>query len=276
MSNEATLEKSIKNRYWFDDKQHIHLLDGRPLIGTTTAINVLGKTLTWWASGMACEVMGWRNPKNVSVAEIDTAATEALANIKGMGLEDYIKLLNKAYRAHNDTLKKKADTGTDLHSMLEDFIKGQIRGVNIKDSKPSERITDFVVWSEKNVEKFVFSEAHCYSESKWVGGIPDFGYIDKQNKFVLGDFKSSKVAYFNHWVQVGGYHCQIEENGLYNADGSVLLSRQSLPQISYHAIFCAGKSLAKPFFNLATARTRRAFNYVLEMYKEKLFFEKED
>lgn len=276
MPQESTLEKPVRNRYRFDDKQHIHLLDGRPLIGTTTALNVLGKTLTWWASGLACETMGWRNPKKDSVEKIESSARESLEKIKEMGLEDYIRLLNTAYRAHSQTLKKKADAGTDMHSVLEDFIKSQISGVSVEDSKPSEQITDFVVWSEKNVKKFVFSEAHCFSESAWVGGVADFGYIDKQGKFVLGDFKSSKEAYFNHWVQAGGYHRQIEENGLYNADGSVLIARKDLPPIDYHAIFCAGKSLAEPFFNYDTARTRRAFEYCIRLYQEKLFFEKED
>jgi len=267
------------NKYRFLADKHIHQIyqngEWKNLIGTTKALDVLGKTLTWWASGMACEVFGWRNPKKSSVDEIENSAAEALNNITSMNIDDYIKLLNKAYRAHKDNLYKKAGEGTDLHLALEDFIKSQINGVSIEDSKPSERITDFVIWSEKNVKRFIFSEAHCYSESLWVGGISDFGYIDKQGMFVLGDFKSSKDAYFNHYVQLGGYHRQIEENGLYDIDGNVLIARKDLPLIVYHAIFCAGKSLAEPFFMFDTARTRRVFEYCVRLYQEKLFFEKE-
>ena len=50
-------------KYRFEKEQHIHLLDERPLIGTTTALSVLNKPLTWWASGLAVEALGWYNTK---------------------------------------------------------------------------------------------------------------------------------------------------------------------------------------------------------------------
>ncbi len=39
--------------YQFDDKQHLHLLDGKPLTGTSSVGNVLSKPLTWWSAELS-------------------------------------------------------------------------------------------------------------------------------------------------------------------------------------------------------------------------------
>jgi hypothetical protein len=60
------------NRYQYIEKgewngtpaSHLHLLDNKPLIGTTTAGKVLAKQgLPWWASACAVKTLGWTDPK---------------------------------------------------------------------------------------------------------------------------------------------------------------------------------------------------------------------
>jgi hypothetical protein len=88
----------------------------------------------------------------------------------------------------------------------------------------NERIKPFIEWSEKNVKRFLWSEAHCYDDSPdmWVGGIFDFMAELNTGELILGDFKSSPKPYLSQWLQAGGYVLQIEKNGIFDKDGNLL------------------------------------------------------
>ena len=252
--------------YRFDEANHYHSLDGKPLIGVSTAISILSKELTWWASGMACGELGWLNSKITAQEARLVSATKKLEQIKAMTPTEYLLLLDSAYKAHSVRKKKAADSGTDMHSLLENYIVSCMTNGSKATDK---RIEPFARWAEANVERFLFSEMHCYSEVLHAGGIADFGYIDKKGKKVLGDFKSAAAAYWNMWCQVGGYHTLIEENGGYTRTGDKVMEPTGF---HYHAIFAERAGLDKPFFNHETQRARRAFGHCVELYKEKLFF----
>jgi hypothetical protein len=205
-------------RYEFKEKEHLHLLDGKPLTGTSSVGSVLAKPLTWWASGLACEVFGWVNPKYNTDKKVDTKAEKGLALIKGLTLGGYKTLLNKAYRAHQDSLGKSMKKGTDLHAELERYVKNTMHN-RMPTPVYNDRILPFIEWAEKNVKKFLWSEAHCYDEELWVGGISDTGVELKDGKMAIIDFKSSKDAYPTHYIQCAGYAIQIEKNGLWSQDG---------------------------------------------------------
>ena len=69
------------------------------------------------------------------------------------------------------------------------------------------------------MQKFLWSEKHCYSESLWVGGISDCEFAVLTNgRTAIIDFKR-KGCYFSQFVQIGGYACQIGSNGLFNSEG---------------------------------------------------------
>lgn len=206
------------NRYKFDETQHLHTLDGKALTGTSTALKVLSKPLSWWASGKALELMGWTATKAEKQSRIDAAAN-VLGNIKKMGVKEYLALIDKAYRNHKDSLDKSASKGTDLHAELERYIKWIMSGKKGLYT-PNERIVPFVEWSEKNVKKFLWSEAHCYSERLWTGGIADAGAILNDDSVTVIDFKSSKEAYTSQFIQCAGYALALEENGLFDKDGN--------------------------------------------------------
>ena len=105
------------NEYRFDSERHIHLLNERPIIGTTTALGVISKPLTWWASQLACEQFGFLNPKNNPTGECDKYAQEKLDEIRKMSLGEYRKLLDRAYRAHATKLKDSAGEGRTITMM---------------------------------------------------------------------------------------------------------------------------------------------------------------
>lgn len=262
---------AIDVAFRFDPVEHMYTLRGKPIIGTTTALKVLSKELTWWASGMACTEFGWLHPKKNGKNEVIKAARAMHDNIIGMPFTDYLALLDKAYRAHNTRKETAKDSGKDMHSLLEGFIKCQMEGR--PELLPDPRIQPFRDWAKKNVKRFLFSEMCCFSEALWCAGTADFGYEDMEGNFVLGDFKSSAEAYFSYWCQCGGYDLGISENGGFNMRGDKIFTLEK--PFSYYAIFAERAGLDKPFIGRDTARLRRAFSYVVNLYREQLFFTEE-
>lgn len=206
--------------YRFDKAEHLHTLDGKPLTGTSTVTNVLNKPLTWWASGKAVESLGWTNPKVVKGKDREDHASPYFNSIKNIDIKEYVKMLDKAYRAHNEYKKDAADKGTDLHAELEAFVKDSIAGqVGIY----PEQIIPFITWSKENVDRFLVSEGHCYSRDLWTGGITDAIAVMKNGKNAVIDFKSAKAVYTSHVIQTGGYALEVESNGIFDAEGNQVM-----------------------------------------------------
>ena len=250
------------NRYRFNEEEHVHLLDGKPLQGTSTVTSIIAKVLTWWASGCAVTELGWTNPKTTDEKKRIEVATNYLDSIKLLSPIEWLKKLDSAYSAHSKTLKKSATKGSDLHYELEKWVKGQISGNPIE---PDEKILKFVQWAEKNVKRFIASEVHCYSETYWLGGICDVIWEMNDGTIIIGDFKSAKEVYLSHFVQVAGYHLQLEENGGFDKDGNKILE---LEKVGGYAVVPFGTESGIPRFRYDTDKKVEAFKAALELYKQ--------
>lgn len=212
-------------KYRFQKQEHLHQLseDGKEwksLTGTSSVVSVLSKPLSWWASGKAVELLGWLNPKKILGDVGNTRiqrASEVLDDIVGMSAKEYLDLLDKAYKNHATSLKESASKGVNLHSELENFVKGKMGLKPVREY--DDRIQSFIKWSEENVEKYIASEANCYSERLWVGGVVDAVAEMEDGSLAIVDFKSSREAYPSQFLQASGYAIQIEENGLFSEDG---------------------------------------------------------
>jgi len=262
-----------KTRYRFDEKEHAHFLDDRPLIGTTTAMNVLAKPLTWWAAGEAVKEFGWIHEKNATREERLARSHLQKAAISLMSTESYLAKLDKAYRAH-DTLKYATATeGTDIHARCERYILYCInRNAGTPLPAPEER-TDptavFARWACEIVERFRWAEAHCYSETLWTGGISDCGAILKDGRLAIIDFKRSKAAYFSHFVQLAGYALQITQNGLFTNVGVNILEPAPIDCL---IVFPFGGG--KPQMEVLTENYWKAFQSVVHLYQMQRDFDK--
>jgi len=267
--------EEIKNRYHFDEKIHVHYLDDKPLCGTSTVESVLAKPLSWWASGKAMELLGWvnRNLEPNEALRLESS-TKVLEEIKKMGPKTYLALLDKAYKNHSVTLKDSATAGTDLHALLEKWVKSkmqnQIQGTPVCD--PEEQIMPFVDWCNKFVKRFLWSELHTYSESLWIGGITDCGVEMIDGKVGIIDFKSAKEVYFDHFVQCGGYALQLEENGGFDANGFKVFQLEH--NIDFMAIVPFGAKNIVPTLNKNGEGTtvedfKNSFKACLTIYKNK-------
>lgn len=283
----------MSNRYRFDEVAHVHSLDNKPLIGTTTALGIIGKELSWWSSGMACKEMGWlpknRDENNQEINRYDkagleerqlqriTAAGVKLTDIKLMTIKQYLTLLDTAYRAHHEHKEARAVEGTDVHKLVEDYIHFKMNGGEVvADDElfpyvPPESIQPFVRWCDKNVKRFLFSEIHCYSERLWVGGKTDFGYESIQGDYVLADVKSREKWYFSDMAQCGGYALQIIENGGLDKNGKDIF-RLDKP-FTAHAMFPITEKFKEPFISAHCQDNEDAFENAVNLYKAKQRFE---
>ena len=250
-------------KYIDEGKQHLHTLDEKPLLGTSTVVGIIAKPLTWWASGMAVGMLGWLNPKTNKPEECLERAQNALETIKGFGVEEYQGLLNKAYRAHAEKLDISAESGTDMHATLEQFVKDRMKG---KESHLEGKLKSFEVWTDENVRQFNWSEGHCFSEKLWCGGISDCGVTLKDNSLAIIDFKSSKEAYTSQFIQCAGYGLQIKENGIVNKEGESHLSPKDIPNFGAYIIVPFGAKDTTPVVKRNVEELEQAFINASKLY----------
>lgn len=263
----------FKYAYHDEDGEHLHTLDGKPLIGTSTACRVIAKPLTWWAAGQALTELGWVNAKKTTKQEQLDAAAEGLAKINALqSTEEWAKMLQRCYQAHNRTKNKAATKGTDMHAELERYVKTCIEQ---NEGRPliswthtvfaAEQVRLFAAWAVEHVEYFLWTEAHCYCENLWVGGISDCGALMKTNNIAVLDFKSSRDAYFDQFVQCAGYSIQIERNGLFDANGTRLNEFQGPIEELYVVPF--GATDPTPRQHLNVGDRQRDFVAAVTLYK---------
>lgn len=252
--------------YYFNHSEHLHTLYGKPLFGTSTVVGVIAKPLTWWASGLACEKFGWINKGNAKKGwtpkeERLAKAIGKLEEIKEMSGEDYLTLLDEAYKAHSVKLDTTADAGTNLHAELERFVKNTMEG---RMATYDDKVLPFIAWANENVEKFLWSEAHCYSKELWVGGISDCGALLKDGKTIIIDFKSSKESYQSQFIQIAGYDIQISENGLLDNQGRL---KSNIGKIDGYAIIPFGSHEFTVDYRWNTEELKDGFRSALTLYK---------
>jgi len=275
------MEKIILPYKYIDEKgEHLHTLDGQPLYGTSSVSKVIPPPLAYWAAGLAVGEFGvpdakvltkWKN-KKATPEELDALMKSCGARheeIKGMDIDSYLQLMQKAYTAHAGTLKSKAKEGTDLHAELEGYVKNTMlcQASGMKDTTVYEpRIQPFIDWASKNIKRFIWSESYCFSRVYWLGGISDVGAETNDGKYIIIDFKSAKDAYKTSFWQCVGYAIQIEENGWMTKDGEVLgtLDRP----IDYVCVVPFGAEKVEPKFYYNMEVGKQMFLHMFELYKD--------
>lgn len=260
--------------YKFLKDEHVHTLDGKPLVGTSSMASVLAKPLTYWAAGLAVEKFGWTNKGNPKSGwtpkqkRLETAGSRR-REIAELTDEQYLLLLDDAYTAHATKLKTSAEAGTDLHEVMESYVKECIEtnnGVPLGHAVGEDaKLSIFVDWALKNVKRFLWSEAHCYSRELWLGGITDCGFEDHNGEYAVLDFKSSKDVYLSQFWQCVAYAIQIEENGLYNPDGDLIMELDK--PISYVAVLPFGMEKPEVKTNVDMSGGKKCVECMVHLYK---------
>lgn len=262
----------IEPGYKFDESKHYHSLDSKPLLGCSTVVGVIAKPLTWWASGLAVAKLGWTNSKlrvdgkykTIPLSKRIEHLTPFWEKIKKLDTNGFLNLLDEAYKAHAEKLDKAADEGTDLHAELERYVKWHMSGE--KENRVFDpKIIPFIRWTEENVDKFLWSEIHCYSKELWVGGISDVGVLLKNGKAGVLDFKSSKDSYDSQFIQCAGYDLLISENGGFDSKGRKSFELQN--KIEFYAVVPFGAPKFTVDFRYNVEELREGFKSAVVLYK---------
>lgn len=282
-ANQELTSQEPKQGYYFDEKNHVHLFNGQPLIGTSSMSSVLSKPLTWWASGLAVAKFGWINKKDENgkfrtIEERIDTAWKQWEKIVRMNAEQWLDLLDDAYKAHSVKLSDSAEAGTDMHSVMEEYVKYCIKErdgipsptyqssfVNVSDSN-KEKLQILVDWSVQKVNRFIASEINCYSEKLWLGGITDCIFEDIDGKYAILDFKSSKEVYLSQFWQCCGYAIQLEENGGFTSNGVKTLSLDK--PIDYVCVLPFGMKKPEVQYNFDVKGGKEAVEAMLTLYKK--------
>ncbi len=226
------------NRYRYIDegRSHLHTLDGKPLVGTSTvakeSVNKGDGLMQWFGDHAALCALGIPMD-TIAHANLLDAYEEVQKIQDWKAKSNAMKALDAKYpdfsMARKAAIRKRdgsAKEGTMRHGELEEYIGKCIEknagrplsGLSIY----SAPVQKFIEWSLGNVEHFVFTEGHCFSEKLWLGGISDIGLVMKDGKRLVGDHKSSKSAFFDQFIQCALYDIELAENGVLDANGGKL------------------------------------------------------
>src|SRR3990167_9083115 len=195
-------------KYTFNKEKHIHELDGKPLIGVTTALSVIAKpALIQWAANMAEDYLQENWGKN--------------------GQDNWLELCKEARTAHRKKKEKAGEQGTDVHAVIEEHIREAIEknkgGISELAFSDTPQIKHFLDWARENKVKFIESEKHIYSEKLWIGGILDMVF-EMDGKRWIGDVKTGSAIYNEHFFQMAAYEMCLEEMGEKEIDSYLVIN----------------------------------------------------
>src|SRR3989344_1671686 len=182
----------------FKKSNHSYLLNGLPVPGCSYIAGILPKGfLAPWASKLAVETIERLIKPNTKYSKSELTEALALAKI--------------AHTIRKDTA---LETGTQVHALLEQFIKNDDQEIpKQEDSEVQECVNRFMEWVNKHKIEWLASELLVGSEIyKFAGTLDAIARLD--NKLVLIDFKSSKqISIGEYGLQTAGYKIALEELG---------------------------------------------------------------
>lgn len=188
----------MNKKFTFDKEKHVYELDGKPMMGVTTVLGIIAKpALIPWAVKMATEYIKAKSSSTKGEDEITYHVTESI--------------LKASKSAHRKKKEAAGDIGSDVHEAIEEWIKNKT--IPTFTDKRLGMFNKFVEWADENVGEFIESEKRLYSEKHWYAGTVDMIFKDKEGKLWIGDVKTSKAVYAEHFAQMGGYHIAYDEMG---------------------------------------------------------------
>lgn len=196
------METKETTGYTFDPLKHHHSLDGKPLMGVTTVLQVISKPqLIQWAANMATD-------------HIYALPISEEGDFVRHHKEDWYNGLKKARIAHRVKKEKGGDWGHIVHKAIEEWIKDNKLPVGLEGTQQM-AFDHFREWSATNEVKFLESEKHVYSKEYWIGGICDL-VIKMNGKKYVADIKTSSAIYNEAFFQMGAYDLCLREMDQHN------------------------------------------------------------
>jgi hypothetical protein len=185
-------EDFSKNHFYFADEE-----GKKKYTGVTTILGVIAKpALIGWAANMAVDHL-LANPTDFEGAR----------------------------KAHTKKKEAAGTHGTDTHALVEDYVKHCLRleGKPVLDMLKMEEewkpIRPVIDWAFAEVDHFLFSERPMADIETYIAGTADFGYVGKDTKRYMSDFKTSSGIYYEMYLQTAEYQHLAQVNGDAPYDG---------------------------------------------------------
>lgn len=209
--------------FTFNKEGHYYELDGKRLHGVTTVLGVIAKPmLIGWAAKQTAE---WIRENATTYHE------QPLGNEIKHGWVVWESDLQEAVKAHTKKKEAGGAKGTDLHSIVEGYVKncivagGHAFPIMLgQDTNPG--FHQFVKWACDNSVQFLASEKRVYNDDPdlWYAGTADFTCIIK-GKRLVGDLKTMKKLWDRQpFLQTAAYLMALERMGEDKFDGSVIVN----------------------------------------------------
>lgn len=198
----------METKLKFESKGHRYYLDEKPLTGVTTIIGILDKpALIQWSANQAIDY-------------IEKNCIKDPEGINGWDKTNW-RLIDKkhfdqARKAWITKRDKAGDIGTEVHKVIEEYVKSCIDGKPEFKLHPDPQVNKMTLkfkdWAEENQVKFLLSEQQVYSEKYWYAGTVDL-LVEIKGKKYIADIKTARDIYNTNYIQMAGYHIALEELG---------------------------------------------------------------
>lgn len=132
---------------------------------------------------------------------------------------DLAYTISSSFRKEKDAA---ADIGTQVHKAIEEYLVDG-KPLQSDNMKVQNGIIWFLKWYKKDTMKFIHNEIILYSDTHKYIWTCD-AIMDMDGKRYVVDFKTSKQAYLDHYVQACGYAIAYEEMEGKSIDGIIILS----------------------------------------------------
>ena len=184
--------------HWFTKHGEKERIDG-----VTSITGLLDKStpLVIWATRLAKEHM---------LQYLENSAGKTFT------LEELSPVIEEAVNKHRAAKEEAADIGTMVHDYAEAFGKAKLFGQELPPIKEDwdERVLNgvmaFLDWHNSENVKFVAAERIVYSKKHNYAGKMD-ALLEIDGRPVIGDYKTGKGLYNDHYYQLAGYWNAIEE-----------------------------------------------------------------
>lgn len=202
-------ENFAENHYYFADAK-----GEKEYTGITTILRVMAKpALIQWAANEAVKYI----KENLSYKRMKLLR-------KGYSIVKNT-VLDEASKAHTKKKEAAGAHGTDMHALVEGYIKECIsNNAGIPLMALNSQVTLFVEWAHENVDHFLFAERPVHSKSLFLAGTIDFGAVMKDGTRRVGDLKTGSGIYYEAMLQTEAYQVLAEEEGDEKYDGSVIVN----------------------------------------------------
>lgn len=241
MTATSTQDRSITiGGYTFDEANHVHKLDGKPLTGVTTVLGVINKpALIQWSANQVVEYIKGLTGKWDEAFKAWIVTSEDL---------------DEAKYAHKKKKESAGEIGSEAHDIVEQYIKTGITKVS-PNEKVNVMVKNFIDWAVLNKVKFLESEKHVHSKEMWVGGICDL-VMEIKGKIYVGDIKTSSGIYPEAFFQTAAYSAMLKETGGYtHFDGLIVINLKKTGGFEYK-------------FNYDVEGNLNAFKAALTLYRQ--------